>query len=181
MRTLPLLAALTLAAAAVLPCAAPAGADGDSVRLDIGEAPGGHVRAEARWAGDRAPVVDGLDGTLAATAPDGRSAGPWRLVGLPDRPGTYTTREALPSGHWRISVGCSQPARGRGVRELDVDGRAFTEGPVAPQLAVPLGAVASGAAHETTDEATTWAAIGTAAAAVLLVATGLWMRRRPPW
>lgn len=187
MRTLPLLgpAALTLAAAAVLPCAAPALAHGDAVRLDVGDAPGGHVRTEASWADDRTPVADGFDGTLAATAPDGRSAGPWRLVGLPDRPGTYTTREALPAGHWRISVGCERPAPGRGERELDVEAATFAAGSEPPSsqpsTVLPLAAVARGPVHETTDEATTWAAVGTATAAVLLVITGLWLRRRPRW
>ncbi|WP_031076770.1 hypothetical protein [Streptomyces sp. NRRL WC-3742] len=183
MRTLPLLGpvALTLAAAAVLPCAAPALARGDSVRLDVGDAPGGHVRAQASWADDRTPVSDGFDGTLAATAPDGRSAGPWQLVGLPDWPGTYTTREALPAGHWRISVGCAQPAPGRGERELDVEAVSFGVGSAEPSSVLPLTAAARRPAHESTDEATTWAAVGTATAAVLLVTTGLWLRRRPRW
>ncbi|MFG2907866.1 hypothetical protein ACGF13_22720 [Kitasatospora sp. NPDC048286] len=213
MRTRPHLAALALAAAALLPAAVPAAAHGDGVHLDVTGQRNGRVSTVATWENDHDPVTGEFTGTLFATASDGRTVGPWRLVTAPGGPGTYTTREALPVGHWRVTVDCVVPALGRGERELDVDTVAIadptppeTEGPalseVSPRSAevapAPLretatagstaaaGATAAAVAaregsprpaHATTSDATTWAAIGTACAAVVLVATGLWLRR----
>ncbi|MBO1417993.1 hypothetical protein, partial [Streptomyces sp. FH025] len=141
------------------------------------------------WESDHDPVTGDFTGTLSATAADGRTVGPWRLVAVPGRPGVYTTRELLPAGHWRITVDCAFPAPGHGERELDVEtavpGDAAplalgTESAPTPALAsTPAAAVGRAArVHETTDATTAWAAIGTAVTAVLLVATGLWLRRR---
>ncbi|MFJ7912136.1 hypothetical protein [Kitasatospora sp. NPDC096204] len=207
MRTRPHLAALALAAAALLPAAVPAAAHGDGVHLDVTGQRNGRVSTVAIWENDHDPVTGEFTGTLSATASDGRVVGPWRLVTAPGSPGTYTTREALPVGHWRVTVVCVVPAPGHGERELDVDTVAIadptppeTEGPalseVSPRSAevapAPLGETAAAGttaaavaardgsprpAHATTSDATTWAAIGTACAAVVLVATGLWLRR----
>ncbi|MFD9689216.1 hypothetical protein ACFWXO_26070 [Kitasatospora sp. NPDC059088] len=210
-RTRPLLASLALAAVSVLPAAAPAAAHGDTVHLDVTGQQNGRVSTVATWENDHDPVTEEFAGTLSATAADGRTVGPWRLVAVPGRPGTYTTRELLPAGHWKISVDCAFPSLGHGERELDVEAAAISD-PVpldaaasahssasaAPSAAASIGpsATASGAtptagptvvaaaattaapAHETTDDATTWAAIGTATAAVLLVGTGFWLRGR---
>ncbi|MGA5820116.1 hypothetical protein ACPC54_19895 [Kitasatospora sp. NPDC094028] len=200
MRTRQLSAALALATAAALPSAAPAAAHGGTVRLELSGTPGGHVRTLATWADDHDPVTEGFTGTVAATASDGRTAGPWRLVSVPDQPGAYTTRESLPAGHWRVSVACTSPAPGHDERDFDVD--PATDGALAasgasgggsdgspavggddpaetaPPAVSALAAPGGRPVHETTDGATTWAAIGTAAAAVLLVATGLWLRRQ---
>ncbi|MEV7598353.1 hypothetical protein AB0O91_13340 [Kitasatospora sp. NPDC089797] len=206
----PLLASLALAAAAVLPAAAPAAAHGDTVHLDVAGQQNGRVSTVATWENDHDPVTEDFAGTLSATAADGRTVGPWRLVAVPDRPGTYTTRELLPAGHWKISVDCAFPSLGHGERELDVEAAAISDpapldapaspgtpapaspgmttsapapaaapsgAPTAPPV-VAVAATTAGPVHETTDDATTWAAIGTAAAAVLLVATGFWLRAR---
>ncbi|MGW3040333.1 hypothetical protein ACWC9T_09850 [Kitasatospora sp. NPDC001159] len=184
MRTRPLPAALALSAAAVLPLAAPAAAHGDSVHLDVTGQQNGHVSTVATWENDHDPVIEEFAGTLSATAADGRAVGPWRLVAVPGRPGTYTTRELLPAGHWRVTVDCAFPSLGHGERELDVEAAAITDpaplGLSTESAPTPVTAAATTAtpAHETTDNATTWAAIGTATAAVLLAATGFWLRRR---
>ncbi|MBD0692821.1 hypothetical protein [Streptomyces sp. CBMA123] len=203
-RTRPLLASLALATAAVLPAAAPAAAHGDAVHLDVAGQQNGRVSAVATWENDHDPVTEDFAGTLSATAADGRTVGPWLLVAVPGRPGTYTTRELLPAGHWKVAVDCAFPSLGHGERELDVEAAAISDpAPVdaaaasgtpapaatpaptaasAPPVAGPP--VAAGPAttaapvHETTDDATTWAAIGTATAAVALVATGFWLRGR---
>ncbi|GHF72788.1 hypothetical protein GCM10018790_58350 [Kitasatospora xanthocidica] len=120
MRTRQLLAACALAVAAVLPAAAPAGAHGDSVHLDVTGQQNGHVSTFATWENDHDPVTEDFAGTLSATAADGRAVGPWRLVGVPGRPGTYTTREILPAGHWQVTVDCAFPSLGHAQRELDV-------------------------------------------------------------
>ncbi|MFJ7911987.1 hypothetical protein [Kitasatospora sp. NPDC096204] len=218
MRTRPLLAACALAAAAVLPTAAPAGAHGDSVHLDVTGQQNGHVSTVATWENDHDPATEEFAGTLSATAADGRAVGPWRLVGVPGRPGTYTTREILPAGHWQVTVDCAFPSLGHAQRELDVADAVINDpvpagtaaasppagvpsaassqaaspstGASAGPVPVPTGgpvsepapagsapAAGSGSAGDTSDS-TTWAAVGTAAAAVLLVGTGLWLRRR---
>ncbi|MQS17747.1 hypothetical protein F7Q99_37560 [Streptomyces kaniharaensis] len=224
MRTRPLLASVALAAAAVLPAAAPAAAHGDTVHLEISGAQNGHVTTVATFENDRDPVTKEFAGTLSATSADGRTVGPWPMVAVPEHPGTYTTRETLPAGHWRITVDCAFPSLGHGERELDVDAAVIsdptsampsvtatpvgppivtptvtptgssTAGPAVPPSATPTGAsptvrsttpasssapdATQEAAHETTSDATTWAAVGTAAAAVLLVVAGFWLRRR---
>ncbi|MFD7449361.1 hypothetical protein [Kitasatospora sp. NPDC059827] len=204
-RTRPLLASLALAAVAVLPTAAPAAAHGDTVHLDVTGQQNGRVSTVATWENDHDPVTEEFAGTLSATAADGRTVGPWRLVAVPGRPGTYTTRELLPAGHWKISVDCAFPSLGHGERELDVEAAAISDPvpldaaasanssasaapaasagpsgatPTAGPTVVAVAATTAAPAHETTDDATTWAAIGTATAAVLLVGTGFWLRGR---
>ncbi|MFB8240904.1 hypothetical protein ACFC58_30640 [Kitasatospora purpeofusca] len=217
-RTRQSLAALALAGAVVLaPAAVPAAAHGDTVRLEVSGQDGGRITTVATWENDHDPVTEQFAGTLSATSADGRAAGPWRLVAVPGRPGTYTTREFLPAGHWRIVVDCAFPSLGHGERELDVEAAVIsdptlptptgpgTAGPVtagpgtvgptirptAPGTAsgtvatrTPPGAT-SAAATEATDsdgsdgsDLGTWAAVGTAAVAVALVAAGLLLRRR---
>ncbi|MER7755587.1 hypothetical protein [Kitasatospora sp. NPDC097643] len=219
MRTRPLAAAVALATAAVLSTAIPAAAHGDTVHLDLAGQQNGHVSTVATWENDHDPVTEGFAGTLSATSADGRAVGPWRLVAVPGKPGTYTTVEILPAGHWKIVVDCAFPSLGHGEGEFDVDAAVINDPtlPVATPTPAPIGpalptapttsttsapgtatatttataaptakastaavAAATGApvAHETTSDAATWAAIGTAVAAVLLVATGFWLRRR---
>ncbi|MFJ6618841.1 hypothetical protein ACIQOW_14850 [Kitasatospora sp. NPDC091335] len=201
MRTRPL-TVFAFTAVAVLSAAAPAAAHGDTVHLDVTGQQNGRVSTFATWENDHDPVTGEFTGTLSASAADGRTLGPWRLVTVPGLPGTYTTREALPAGHWRVTVDCAFPALGHGEGELDVDAPEIT-GPeplgtdgsarsagvtpaplretgtaIAP-TAAPVSAreVTPGHVHATTSGATTWAAIGTAFVAVVLVAIGLWLRR----
>ncbi|GAA2797776.1 hypothetical protein RMN57_34380 [Kitasatospora sp. CM 4170] len=237
MRIRPIAAALTLtltlAGAAVLgPAALPAAAHGDTVHLEVAGVEGGHVTAVATWENDHDPVTEEFAGTMAATSDDGRSAGPWRLVAVPGRPGSYTTREFLPAGHWRITVDCAFPSLGHGERELDVEAAPITDptlptppspatstatavptpgptavptlgpapapttptvGPTADPTAgpttAPTGTAASPSASPGPNAAATagsdsasnvaaWAAVGTAALAVALVAVGFRLRRR---
>ncbi|WP_405007931.1 hypothetical protein OHV13_31110 [Kitasatospora purpeofusca] len=208
-RTRQSLAALALAGAVVLaPAAVPAAAHGDTVHLEVSGQDGGHVTTVATWENDRDPVTEQFAGTLSATSADGRAAGPWRLVAVPGRPGTYTTREFLPAGHWRIVVDCAFPSLGHGERELDVEAAVISDptlptptgpgtagpgttgptvGPTAPGTApdaattrTPPGATsAPGTAEAATgSDLGTWAAVGTAVLAVALVALGLALRRR---
>ncbi|WP_406194156.1 hypothetical protein OH807_04575 [Kitasatospora sp. NBC_01560] len=221
MRIRPLAAALALAVAAVLgPAALPAAAHGDTVHLDVTGQENGHVTTVATFENDHDPVTREFAGTLSATSADGRSAGPWPMVAVPGRPGTYTTREILPAGHWKVSVDCAFPSLGHGERELDVEAAVITD-PVLPtppagpstSTATPSTATPSTAAPSTTpgtstasgapvtvtapgatpagtagateagssgssSDALTWAAVGTAVAAVLVVGAGFALRRR---
>ncbi|MEV0190557.1 hypothetical protein AB0I39_18720 [Kitasatospora purpeofusca] len=224
-RTRQSLAALALAGAVVLaPAAVPAAAHGDTVHLEVSGQDGGRVTTVATWENDRDPVTEQFAGTLSATSADGRAAGPWRLVSVPGRPGTYTTREFLPAGHWRIVVDCAFPSLGHGERELDVEAAVISDptlptptGPGAAGTgtagtgAVGTGTAGTGAAGPSTTGATVRptapgaspaasapgttgaaaesadsdgsglaarAAVGTAVAAVVLVAVGLVLRRR---
>ncbi|MFJ3220851.1 hypothetical protein ACIPLC_33635 [Kitasatospora sp. NPDC086801] len=206
MRTRPLVVALALAGAAVLPAAVPVAAHGETVHLDVSGQRNGHVSTVATWENDHDPVTGEFTGTLAATATDGRTVGPWRLVAVLGEPGTYTTREILPAGHWRVSVDCAFPSPGHGEGELDVEATVSSDpplpgatagasggipapaptptpaaptAPLAAESAARARAVARDTRSDTTPDAATWAAIGTAVAAVVLVATGFWLRRRP--
>ncbi|MET9403327.1 hypothetical protein [Kitasatospora sp. NPDC002965] len=208
MRTRPFAAAALAAVAVLAPAAVPAAAHGDTVRLEVAGQEGGHVTAVATWENDHDPVTEEFAGTLSATSADGRTAGPWRLVAVPGRPGAYTTRELLPAGHWRITVDCAFPSLGHGERELDVEAAVIsdptlpvpTSSPTAAPTTAPAAAtvpappasatpVTSAVLPERRDaanpadaagasDAATWAAVGTAAAAVVLVATGFRLRRR---
>ncbi|WP_052707273.1 hypothetical protein [Streptomyces rubellomurinus] len=195
MRTRPLFAALALAAAAVLSATAPAAAHGDSVHLDVSGQRNGHVSTVATWENDHDPVTEDFAGTLSATAADGRTAGPWRLVAVPGSPGTYTTREILPAGHWKVTVECAFPSLGHGEREFDVAPAAVDDPPTAFATATgaagsPVAAPVAGptvaatpvgdASHEAADGGVSRATFGAAAAAavVLLAAAGRWLRRR---
>ncbi|MEV6979378.1 hypothetical protein, partial [Kitasatospora sp. NPDC093806] len=140
MRTRPFTTALALAAAVVLvPAAVPAAAHGDTVHLEVTGQDGGHVTTAATWENDHDPVTEEFAGTLSATSAGGRAAGPWRLVAVAGRPGTYTTREFLPAGHWRIVVDCAFPSLGHGERELDVDAAVISDPPLpTPTVGPPV-------------------------------------------
>ncbi|MEU6232236.1 hypothetical protein [Kitasatospora sp. NPDC047058] len=134
-------AALAVAGAAVLTTGTvTASAHGDTVHLEITGADNGHVTTAASFENDRDPVTEGFAGSLAATSSDGRTVGPWRLVAVPGRPGSYTTREILPAGHWKITVDCAFPDLGHGERELDVQAAAITD----PVGSMPTTAPTSG-------------------------------------
>ncbi|WP_329491255.1 hypothetical protein OG618_32925 [Kitasatospora sp. NBC_01246] len=136
MRTRTFATALALAGAVVLaPAALPAAAHGDTVHLEVTGQDSGHVTTVATWENDHDPVTEEFAGSLAATSADGRSAGPWRLVAVPGHPGSYTTREMLPAGHWRITVDCAFPSLGHGERELDIEPAVISD----PPLPTPTG------------------------------------------
>ncbi|MCG6495718.1 hypothetical protein [Kitasatospora sp. A2-31] len=140
MRIRSVAAALAVGGVALLAPAVPASAHGDTVHLEVTGVDNGHVTTAASFENDRDPVVEGFAGSLAATSSDGRAVGPWRLVAVPGHPGSYTTREVLPSGHWKITVDCAFPDLGHGERELDVAAAAITD-PVGsmPTAGTPVG------------------------------------------
>ncbi|MER7767451.1 hypothetical protein [Kitasatospora sp. NPDC096140] len=222
MRIRSIAAALAVAGAAVLATASvPASAHGDTVHLEITGADNGHVATTATFENDHDPVTEGFAGSLAATSSDGRTVGPWRLVAVPGHPGSYTTREILPAGHWKITVDCAFPDLGHGERELDVQAAAISDpvgsvpttaptsgpttvpspvvtlgpttdptapAPTDPTTSAPAGTSASATAtsgarpKDSADEdgstAAAWAAVGTAAVAVVLVVLGFRLRRK---
>ncbi|MFE2722657.1 hypothetical protein [Kitasatospora sp. NPDC059327] len=200
MRTRPFAAALALAGALVLaPAAVPAVAHGDTVHLEVTGQDSGHVTTVATWENDHDPVTEEFAGTLAATSADGRTAGPWRLVAVPGRPGTYTTREMLPAGHWKITVDCAFPSLGHGERELDIEAAVIsdptlptptapptarptapptaaptaTAGPVVPPTSAPVSASASAGVAVATAPSTAAGTDGSSTAARAAVATAV--------
>ncbi|PBC71717.1 hypothetical protein BX265_6330 [Streptomyces sp. TLI_235] len=117
--------------------AATAHAHGDTIALTVTGSTAGHPQATALWENDRDPVEERIAGTFSATAPDGRTVGPWRLVPVPGRPGALTTAEVLPPGHWTVTAETAFPGLGRYQGDLDVPvsdppGSAPTAGPTAP-------------------------------------------------
>ncbi|MER5636370.1 hypothetical protein ABT095_05390 [Kitasatospora sp. NPDC002227] len=111
-------AVLALTALALLTAAGPAAAHGDSVHLAVSNPAGGQPHTVATWENDGDPVTEPLAATLTGVSADGHHAGPWRLVRQAD--GSYATAEALPAGHWHLTVEASFPALGRTETDLTV-------------------------------------------------------------
>ncbi|MFE6848781.1 hypothetical protein [Streptomyces sp. NPDC057686] len=81
----------------------------------------GRITAEVSWENDADPVDEAVSATVNAVSLDGsRTMGPWRLVHQAGTTTGWTTAEALPPGHWKISIDVGFPALGHGDREVDV-------------------------------------------------------------
>lgn len=106
----------------VLGTAVPAAAHGDTIEFRIEKSGGGdgHVRAVATYENDKDPVTEKIAGTLSAVSAEGRTAGPWVLVAVPGAEATYSTREALPPGRWKITVESGLPDLGHGEGRVTV-------------------------------------------------------------
>lgn len=111
---------LTLVALVLLGTAGPADAHGDSITFRIDGQHAGHVRTVATWANDGDPVTEEIAATLSAVSTDGNSLGPWILIAVPGATATFTTREALPAGTWKVRVDSGYPALGLGTGTLTV-------------------------------------------------------------
>ncbi|WP_354644251.1 hypothetical protein [Kitasatospora camelliae] len=109
-----------LSGLAVLGPVTTAHAHGDTIRLTVSSSDSGRPITTAVWENDSDPVTERIAGTFSATAPDGTTVGPWRLVPVPDRPGTLTTAEALTPGHWSVLAETAFPGLGRFEGALDV-------------------------------------------------------------
>ncbi|MGK5543513.1 hypothetical protein ACSNOH_02035 [Streptomyces sp. URMC 127] len=169
------------AALLVLTTPEPAAAHGDTIHFTIGGAPSdGHVRAVAAWDNDDDPVDELVAGTLTATSRDGRTLGPWQLVPTEGEKATYTTREALPPGNWKIVVHSGFPDLGHGEGTVDVAAQTKT-GPTPTATPPPAASPAPSAAttpRKTASSSRTGIAIGTgAAAAVIAAAAGVLLLR----
>ncbi|MFC5147733.1 hypothetical protein [Streptomyces aureoversilis] len=144
--------ALGCAALLVLGTPGTAAAHGDTIHFAVGgEQQGGHVRTVATWENDGDPVDEHVAGTLTATGPDGRTAGPWQLVAAEGGKGAYTTREALPEGTWKVVVHCGFPDLGHGEGTVTVaagtaeagHGPAPAGSAAAPERSAPAGPAAA--------------------------------------
>ncbi|KUJ68543.1 hypothetical protein ACZ90_18330 [Streptomyces albus subsp. albus] len=111
-----------LAALLVLGPAPSAAAHGDTIDFDLvtPQPVDGHVRTVATWQNDKDPVTESIAGTLSAVDVNGRSLGPWKLVPVDGLKATYTTRQALPPGRWKVTVDCGFPDLGHGQGTVDV-------------------------------------------------------------
>ncbi|MEV5239508.1 hypothetical protein AB0K89_10400 [Streptomyces cinnamoneus] len=178
-------AAGLIAALTVLATAAPAAAHGDTIHFTVtGDRPDGHVRAVAAWDNDDDPVDEPVAGTLTAQDPNGVTRGPWQLVRVEGAKATYTTRETLTPGTWKITVHCGFPDLGHGEATVNVP--ALAQGTPAPTTttspsperspsppAPRTGAAAAADATESADEGgvSTTAKVVTIAAAAAATAT----------
>ncbi|MEV6208952.1 hypothetical protein [Kitasatospora sp. NPDC051914] len=193
MRLRTLAAATALTGLTVLGTAQPAGAHGDTIAFAVSGLVDGHITAVATWENDHDPVDEKIAGTLNAVAADGRAVGPWPLVAVAGKTGTYTTALQLPPGHWKVTVESGFPALGRGEAELDVTavpGTAPSSGPVAPvpsstATGTPAPAASGKQATETVEVAaagtdSAWTGVLAAAAVVAAAAAAaiLLLRRR---
>ncbi|MEU7134951.1 hypothetical protein [Streptomyces sp. NPDC046261] len=185
-------AAAALAGLLVLGPAATAHAHGDTIHLTVTGVSAGHPTTTATWEDDGHPVNEKVAGTLTATSDDGTSLGPWRFVPVPGRPGTFTTAEALPAGHWTITAQTAFPALGRTEYRTEVTAASLAVPTDAP--AGPPSAAAAAPSTKATPTASAEAAAsdsdgGPAPGAVTLGVTALaiaavgvpvafWLRRR---
>ncbi|MFE4603287.1 hypothetical protein ACFRKE_20805 [Kitasatospora indigofera] len=165
-----LLAVFLLALLAALGPAGTADAHGDTIRFRIAGAPDGHPRAVASWENDGEPVDEEVAATLSAVSDDGRSVGPWRLVPVQGSPATFSTREPLPVGRWKVTVESGFPALGRGEAELTVDVVQDPAPSATPAPASPVPGAATpvrpGPSLGTVTQAGPTAAVSTATAAI---------------
>ncbi|MFI9235671.1 hypothetical protein [Streptomyces cinnamoneus] len=143
-------AAATLAGLLVLGPAATAYAHGDTIHLTVTGVSAGHPTTKATWEDDGHPVNEKVAGTLTATSDDGTTLGPWRFVPVPGQPGTFTTVEALPAGHWTITAQTAFPALGRTEHQAEVtaaDAAGPTGAPAGPPTAAAAAAPSAKATH----------------------------------
>ncbi|MCF3102034.1 hypothetical protein IPZ58_10600 [Streptomyces roseoverticillatus] len=151
--------AVVLAGLLVLGPAATAHAHGDTIRLTVTGVSAGHPVTTAVWENDGDPVGgkdEKVAGTVTATGADGTTLGPWRLVPVPGKAGSFTTAEALPAGRWTITAQTAFPALGSAEPSTTEVTAASLAGPATAPSGAPAGppvagpsaapAVASGAA-----------------------------------
>ncbi|QLE70859.1 hypothetical protein FGW37_03910 [Streptomyces rectiverticillatus] len=195
MKLRPTTLAPALGCAALLALGTPgtAAAHGDTIHFAVGgEQQGGHVRTVATWENDGDPVDEPVAGTLTATGPEGRTAGPWQLVAAEGGKGAYTTRESLPQGTWKVVVHCGFPDLGHGEGRVTVaagtaeagHGPAPAGSAAAPERSAPAGPAAARreAAPPEAEEAPaassrTGLVAGVCAAGAVAVAAAVFLRR----
>ncbi|SDN20136.1 hypothetical protein [Streptomyces wuyuanensis] len=114
------LAAALAGPAFALTAAANAQAHGDTLKVEITGHDFGRVRTTVVWENDNDPVDGRIAATVNATAADGRTAGPWKLVRDPATRTGWNTAEALPPGSWKVTVEAGYPGLGRDEEEITV-------------------------------------------------------------
>ncbi|MEW9515495.1 LPXTG cell wall anchor domain-containing protein [Streptomyces tubercidicus] len=181
-----------LAALLAVGPASSAAAHGDTIYFGIvtTQPDDGRVRTVATWENDKDPVTDSIAGTLSAVDVNGRSLGPWKLIPVAGAKATYTTRQALPPGRWKVTVDCGFPDLGHGAATVDVPAAGAkptdtpTSAPADPPKDRPKDRPATETSAESTDgrQSTTsssapiWA--GAAAATALLGGAAFLIARR---
>jgi hypothetical protein len=132
---------LALAFGAML-VAAPAWAHGGPVDVEVHGDGGQGLNVRAIYRNDKHPVNDhALDLSYTAVSPDGRTAGPVKLVASNEGQGLYESGTPLPAGHWTVTVTLAQPYQV--YPSVPVDSRVLTTPPArvatASNLALFLG------------------------------------------
>lgn len=118
----------------VMLVAAPAWAHGGPVDVEVHGDGGQGLTVRAVYRNDQHPVNDhALDLSFTAVSPEGRSAGPVRLVASNEGQGLYQSATPLPSGHWTVTVTLAQPYQV--YPSVPVDARVLTT-PTAPAAGV---------------------------------------------
>ena len=118
---------LALAFGALL-VAVPAWAHGGPVDVEVHGDGGQGLTVRATYRNDKHPVSDhALDLSFTAVSPDGRTAGPVRLVASNEGQGLYESGTPLPAGHWTVTVTVAQPYQV--YPSVPVDSRVLTTPP----------------------------------------------------
>ncbi|WP_432142975.1 hypothetical protein [Streptomyces sp. bgisy084] len=168
--------------------ASPAAAHGDTINFGIvtTQPDDGRVRTVATWENDKDPVTESISGTLSAIDVNGRSLGPWKLIPVPGAKASYTTRQALPPGRWKVTVDCGFPDLGHGEATVDVPAAGTkptdppTRAPADPPKSRPAAETSaqSADAHRPTDSSPVPLWAGAAAATALIGGAAFLVTRR---
>jgi len=125
-----LLVAGPLLVACLLFGAPPASAHGGPIVLEVGGDGRQGVTAVATYVGDKHMVTGQVDLTMTATASDGRTFGPVRLIASAEGQAFYTSEQPLPPGPWTVTVVATKPSAAQ--RTADVVSVAAPPAPVLP-------------------------------------------------
>jgi hypothetical protein len=162
-------AALSFAVPALLMPATDVHAHGDTLKVVVTGHAFGRVETTITWENDGDPVDGRVAATVNAVSGDGSTAlGPFALVRDLDTRAGWTTREALPPGHWKVTVETGHPALGRGEKVITVSpGTPASPVPATPGAtpndephSPPPGPAASGAGPSAAGPATPSGPVG---------------------
>ncbi|MEV7003927.1 hypothetical protein AB0N62_40720 [Streptomyces sp. NPDC093982] len=161
--------AAALAVVLAVAPAPPAAAHGDTIDFAIvtTQPTDGRVLTIATWENDKDRVTESIAGTLSAVDVNGRSLGPYKLIPAQGAKATYTTRQVLPPGRWKVTVDCGFPDLGHGVGTVNVPapGVEANSAPTSTSEVPPKSRRATRSAHKspTSSSAPLWAGLAAVA------------------
>ncbi|MCE7002520.1 hypothetical protein LWC34_06700 [Kibdelosporangium philippinense] len=107
-RAISLLVALVVTA---LLTAGPAHAHGGPIKLEVQGDGGQGVNATVTYQNDGHMVTDQVVLSYTAVTPDGRTAGPVRMIASSEGQAFYRSEEPLPIGNWTVTVTATRPSQ----------------------------------------------------------------------
>ncbi|SMD24941.1 hypothetical protein [Kibdelosporangium aridum] len=106
-RAIAVLAAFVVTA---LLTAGPAHAHGGPIKLEVQSDGGQGVNATVTYQNDGHMVTDQVLLSYTAVTPDGRTAGPVRMIASSEGQAFYRSEQPLPVGNWTVTVTATRPS-----------------------------------------------------------------------